>query len=885
MEQCILISLDSSSNSLIDDLKQFQHVFNSIQQFTETNACIDYITNSKVKKIFLIISFEVVQIISLINHLPQINSIYILYNNLEGEKPDENLLQHEKVQSICVTIDQLITQIKHDIKHLVTNHIGINSLPNGNIGSFSRSEQNDQNNVQEATFMYSQILRDIFVQENYTETDKNEMIDFFRQQYHGNKSELEKITRFQCDYTAERAIYWYTMDGFLYRTINRALRMQDILTLYQLRYFIKDLHLQLKKYHAEFCLNSLHETLTVYRGVGLPIDVFEKLKPGHLVSFSEFLSTSKRQDLAKIYVRNDDDNMQAILFEIELNCAIQTSTPFADISGQSQFDIEKEILFSMGSVFRIESLYRTTETRWHIKLSQTSDEDQQLKLLHNWLDQAIFQVQHFHSKLSSLMLFISDYDKAEYFLRKTVGQPGFSGSTETIAATLAIFGEIYFHQNKYDEAMTLFQQTVELLEKISDKDISSTVQRCYTGLSEIYLEQRQFKKALEYSQKSLDIILSDEYMKSIDLLLATRYNNIGHIHYKLGHTEQALHYFQKALDYTASLLPNIPLLSKIFCNFAMTYEQCEDYSNAELYWHKGLEHHLKSLPNDTDATAYLFQAVASNLIDHKKYHEAIELLKKSLIVCKSQGSKTLCCCYKILATAYHAIGKSQFATDYIHKAIELAQTLTDMDLSIMYVDSGNIYYSIQQYQEALISYEKALKCSRPSARLSIHMKIFLTYTNQNKSNTALHYYENHLQENISELDSDDHILIHYYIGVNYDSLKNYDQALKYLKIAQELMLSVSKYKSFIINILKRMGDILIKQEQWSDANNILKKLSTFQSSANVHLNIGVINIKQKNFQDAIQSLRTAQELAKVTGDLFTLEIATRQLNLLSKTEN
>ncbi|CAF1515780.1 unnamed protein product [Adineta ricciae] len=884
MDQYLLISLDSSSDSIIDVLKQFQHVFTSIQHFVEANTCIDFITNLKSGKCFLIISFEHIQIIPLINHIPQIHSIYILFKN-EGERSDEDPLQYEKVQSLSMTIDQLITQIKRDTEHLVRNRVTINSLPNGNIGSFSKSGQNAENNVQEATFMYSQILRNIFVQENYTETDKNEMIDFFRQQYHDNPSELGKITRFQHDYTADRAIYWYTMDGFLYRTINRALRTQDILTLYHLRYFIKDLHLQLKARHADFCSILSHENLTVYRGVGLPIDEFEKLKPGYLVSFSEFLSTSRRQALAEVYVRNDGDNMQAILFEIELNCAIQTSTPFADISEQSQFNIEQEILFSMGSVFRIESICQTPETRWDIKLSQTSDEDQQLKLLHHWLDQAIFQVQHFHSKLSSLMLFISDYDKAEYFLRKTMAQPSFSTCTESIAATLAIFGEIYFHQNKHDQAMTLFQQTVELLEKVSDTDVSSTIQRCYTGLSEIYLEQGELMKALEYSQKSLDTIRSDEYMKTIDLLLATRHNNIGHIYYKLGHVKQALHYFQKALDYTRSLLPNIPLLSKIYCNFAMTYELCGDYSNAELYWHQGLEHHLKSLPNDTDATAYLFQAVALNLSDHKKYHESIDLLQKSLIVCKSQGTKALCCCYKSFATSYHALGKSQLAVDSLHKAIELAQTLTDMNLSIIYVDSGNIHYSTKQYEEALIAYEKALNCARPTAKLSIQMKIFLTYTNLKKSDIALQYYENHLQEHTLELDSDDRILMHYYIGVNYDNLKNYDQALKYFQIAQEVMLPVSKYRSFIIDILERMGDILIKREQWLEANNIFRKLLTYQPSANVHLNIGIINIKQNNFQDAIQSLRMAQELAKMTSDSFTLEIATRQLNLLSRTES
>ncbi|CAF2929666.1 unnamed protein product [Rotaria sp. Silwood2] len=111
------------------------------------------------------------------------------------------------------------------------------------------------------------------------------------------------------------------------------------------------------------------------------------------------------------------------------------------------------------------------------------------------------------------------------------------------------------------------------------------------------------------SQKSLDIILSDDYIKTIDLLLATRYNNVGYIY---------------SLDYTKPLPFNIPLISRVFCNLAVTYEQSENYSKPEFYWKKGFVHHLQSMPNNTDATDSLFPTVAINLADHQKYAESID---------------------------------------------------------------------------------------------------------------------------------------------------------------------------------------------------------------------------------------------------------------------
>ncbi|CAF5211803.1 unnamed protein product, partial [Rotaria magnacalcarata] len=216
----------------------------------------------------------------------------------------------------------------------------------------------------------------------------------------------------------------------------------------------------------------------------------------------------------------------------------------------------------------------------------------------------------------------------------------------------------------------------------------------------------------------------------------------------------------------------------------MTYEQHADYPQSEMYWRKGLEHHLKSMPNNTDATSYLFQAVAINLSDHKKYKEAIEYLKKSLAICKNQGQHALSCCYKNLAIAYHGLEDFQQGAEYLQKAIDIAHTLTNIDLGTMYTDSGNNYYQAKNYEQALVSYSKALEFSQPNAQLAIKIKIFMIYTMQDESNRALEYYELHIKSHMTEVNLNDDILIHYYIGVNYYHLKDNDQALKYLKMAQ-----------------------------------------------------------------------------------------------------
>ncbi|CAF2986346.1 unnamed protein product [Rotaria sp. Silwood2] len=370
-------------------------------------------------------------------------------------------------------------------------------------------------------------------------------------------------------------------------------------------------------------------------------------------------------------------------------------------------------------------------------------------------------------------------------------------------------------------------------------------------------------------------------MKKIDLLLATRYNNIGYIYHKLGNAERALNYIQKALDYTKSLPSNIPIISRIFCNLAMIYEQCADYFKSEEYWKKGLEYHLKSMPNNTDTTAYLFQAVALNLTDHKKYDKSIEYLKRSLTICKNQGQHALCCCYKNLAIAYHSLQNFPQTTEYLQKAIDITQNLSNVDLSTMYIDSGNNYYQAKNYEQALVSYGKALKCSQSSSILSIHVKIFIIYTIQNESNRALKYYELNIQSHMIKINLNDHIVIYYYIGMNYYDLKDNDQALKYLKMTQELILSNESnlsLNSFLIDILKKIASIFVKRNQWSEAAAFYTKLLEYQPTAETYMNIGLMDIKRENIQNALENLKKAFELAKAANDLSTLTIVTRYID-------
>ncbi|UJR26872.1 hypothetical protein I4U23_008183, partial [Adineta vaga] len=79
---------------------------------------------------------------------------------------------------------------------------------------------------------------------------------------------------------------------------------------------------------------------------------------------------------ARCALNNPD--LTAILFEMHINPSIST-TPYAPLDNLSYFaDSEKEILFSMHTIFRIRQCQQLEERLWKVQLELTSDNDEHL---------------------------------------------------------------------------------------------------------------------------------------------------------------------------------------------------------------------------------------------------------------------------------------------------------------------------------------------------------------------------------------------------------------------------------------------------------------------------------------------------------------------------
>ncbi|CAF5218952.1 unnamed protein product, partial [Rotaria magnacalcarata] len=194
------------------------------------------------------------------------------------------------------------------------------------------------------------------------EKAKKELLEVWSTECHGNHREERIIKQFYKTYKSQKAIYWYTRESFLYRILNKGLREADLDILFGLRFFLVDLHNQLKEEHEKYLrlFVSSDPILHVYRGQAIAVEELNMIREnqGQLISFNNFLSISTNHNIAISFAKSVTltEGLTRILFKFNIDTRLQGVKPYADISKLSAVSTEAEILVMMGSIFRIEDV-------------------------------------------------------------------------------------------------------------------------------------------------------------------------------------------------------------------------------------------------------------------------------------------------------------------------------------------------------------------------------------------------------------------------------------------------------------------------------------------------------------------------------------------------
>jgi tetratricopeptide (TPR) repeat protein len=787
-------NIDDNSNDCRNTITQLRRVVNNIITFTDTDQCVDFLTNIDNENACMIISGALCQ--NLVPLIHDATHLYTIFIFCDDKKCHEQWAKEwPKIRGVFTEITLICEALKKAARQCEQDPIPISFMTtDGDISTKKLDQLNP-------SFMYTQILKEILLTINFEQQHMTEFIHYCGEQLVENDPELSKLNRFEEKYHDKTPIWWYTCEYFLYSMLNQGLRLMDVDIIIKMGFFIGDLHRHIERLHKEqFTSQKSDKTFTVYRGQGMSKKDFEQLikTKGGLISFNNFLSTSKRRDVSLLFAESIQSNpdVAGILFVITIDPSV-SSAPFASIDSVSQFQGEEEVLFAMHTVFRIGEITPMGENHrlFRVELTLTSDNDPDLRRLTDYIREETFPDQGGWARLGLVLLQMGQAEKAQQVYEILLEHKTEENAKAPIYHQL---GCIKVDLGEYQEAITFYEKSLEINKKTLPSNHPSLAMS-YGNIGNVYKNMGDYSKALSSYEKAL--AMQQQSLPPNHPNLAKSYIAHANVHNEMGEHSKAVVFYEKALAIQQqSLPPNHPDLAMSYNNIGVVYYNMGDYSKALSSYEKALATQQQSLPPNHPDLVGSYNNIGTVYGQMGEYAKALPYFEKALAIQQKSlppNHPDLANSYNNIGTVYGQMGEYAKALPYFEKALAILQQSlppNHPDLAKSYNNIGNVYFSMGDYSKALSSYEKALAIRQQSLPPN-HPDLGASYNNignvygqMGEHAKALPYFEKALaiQQKSLPANHPDLAMSYNNIGMVYKNMGDYSKARSFYERAVEI---------------------------------------------------------------------------------------------------
>src|SRR5262249_9366926 len=139
---------------------------------------------------------------------------------------------------------------------------------------------------------------------------------------------------------------------------------------------------------------------------------------GKLISMTSFVSTSLDAKEARNFVDPSDD-LRHVFFEIDADPRLQGIKPFADVTQHSAHPNEREVLMTVGSIYRVLDVNHHADKLWIIKMKLCSENENSLRFTIEHLKLENLVVGHEQKRLAFVtqLIKMNKFDEADKHLR------------------------------------------------------------------------------------------------------------------------------------------------------------------------------------------------------------------------------------------------------------------------------------------------------------------------------------------------------------------------------------------------------------------------------------------------------------------------------------
>jgi len=323
------------------------------------------------------------------------------------------------------------------------------------------------------------------------------------------------------------------------------------------------------------------------------------------------------------------------------------------------------------------------------------------------------------------------------------------------------YADQFFLEAEYDSALLYIEKANSLFEQEEKWEM---LVGSLNKTSEVYLELFQTSQARQTAQKAMDII--EKHLVSGHLAKSQVLHNLGNSYYVQGQHDEALTYYDKALDITdasqqdrkKSYLYTAPSNMGI----GDVYFGRIEYDRALGYFENLLKRNKEILGDDHTNVANFYCIVGnlhknrgSDRLAKEMYEQALDIYSKEF----NQDHPSVADTYVGFADIYKNQGDFSKAEEYYNRAIDIYASYFDQTMNPRYgpawLGRADIHKNKGSYQKAIDLYNKALDLSLKTVgeihqhTATAYLGLANTYMYQEKFKEALKYYNKVLDVNFN----------------------------------------------------------------------------------------------------------------------------------------
>ncbi|CAF2681475.1 unnamed protein product [Rotaria sp. Silwood2] len=640
------------------------------QFYTDSQRCIDAIKAVVNEQLLIVVSSSfATEFLQSIHDLKVVLGIFIFDDQKQSTGLSE---KYSKIIDIVSDKKTLLTYLHDQSRQLERITL--------DFSLFNQKQKSTRDLTKEsASFLWHQMLIYVLKQMPHNDRTMHEMLDQCAEYYQNNQTELAKIEQFRTTYTRDQAISWYTDECFLYKLLNQALRTEDIQLLYAFRFFIIDLCAELER-ESDKIKNEGH--LTVYRGQMMHKEEFHKLQHsiGGLISTNGFFSTSRDINISFGFLTKSNSTTERVLFEIQADPSIP-GVICADISALGSMPWEREVLFSLNTVFQIVSVNAdSTHNVWKVQLVASDQGAEKVNDYVKWL-----QVEIDYS--SPLVYFgrllwseLGQLTQAESYYKMLLDT--LSPDHPDIALVNLEFSHVYDEKGDYDLALQYSERALHIRQQ-QKPIVPIRLASCLNSMGVIYKHKSDLDRAIDYYQQSLAIyeneLSSGKHLHQTNTLL-----NLGAVHKDKGNFDTALDYFTRAYEMCRELLPtDHPHIADALSSIGSIYHHREIFDQALGFYQQALDIQETSCPDDHRRKANTIRNIALIYRDKQDWNNAMEYFDRALAMLRRLLSDiphpNIAICYGDIGQVYEKMGNWDQALDNYQRQLKMEEQCLSVD--------------------------------------------------------------------------------------------------------------------------------------------------------------------------------------------------------------